>query len=75
FNKFETISETVEGKLPAIVRQVRKPLQRNDTVNYTNENVVEEKPEKKKDNFLKRIFGRKEKKSAYKRLLEEKDEK
>lgn len=77
FGELGRISETVEEKLPAIVRQVRKQSLEAVSVVSAMEDTGEKKEvtEKRtgKNNFFKNIFGRKEKKSAYKRWREKKE--
>lgn len=72
FDELETISETVGEKLPAIVRQVRRQPVRNLPAIPVREETATEEPEKEKKNFWKSLFGKREKKSAYRERQEEK---
>lgn len=74
FAELESISETVGAKVPAIVRQVRRQPVKNIPApavkgkDAGEEGAVEEPG---KESFLKRIFGRKDKKSAYRKRQEQ----
>lgn len=77
FDELGNIAKTVEKKIPAIVRQVRRqPLNAISVVPALedSEGIKELAKEKtKKISFLKSLFGRKERKSAYKQWREKKE--